>query len=177
MIEKQALRLKMEQMREQLNLGQKAQLDALICQELQQLVEERKPTSVHTFLPIGPEVDIYPFIAYLLAMEIEVYCPKTLPKRRLQHLRLTSLEKLEAGRFGTRHPKAGAEATDNFDLIVVPGLAFDQNNNRLGYGGGYYDIFLSEHPEAFKVGIGYAFQLIQDLPLEAHDVPLDKIIC
>jgi 5-formyltetrahydrofolate cyclo-ligase len=177
MFDKQALRLKMEQLREQLNAGQKAQLDALICGELQQLVEERKVKSVHTFLPMGPEVDIYPFIGYLLAMEIEVYCPKTLPKRKLQHLRLTSLEDLEGGLFGTRHPKAGPEAEGAYDMIVVPGLAFDQNNNRLGYGGGYYDIFLSEQPEAFKVGVGYPFQLIPRLPLEAHDIPLDKVIC
>ncbi|PHN06418.1 5-formyltetrahydrofolate cyclo-ligase [Flavilitoribacter nigricans] len=177
MFDKQALRLKMETLREQLNPGQKARLDALICRELQQLVEERKFTSVHTFLPMGTEVDLYPFISYLLAMEIPVFCPKTLPKRQLEHLRLHSLERLEAGLFGTRHPEASPDKLDAYDLIIVPGLAFDQHNHRLGYGGGYYDIFLGEQPGAYKVGVGYPFQLIQDLPLEAHDIPLDKVIC
>lgn len=177
MIDKQALRLRMEKQREQLNPGQKAQIDALICRELLQLVEERKTKKVHTFLPMGTEVDIYPFITQILADGIEVYSPKTLPKRKLQHLRLTSLEELEAGHFGTHHPKGGEEASGSFDLIVVPGLAFDHQNNRLGYGGGYYDIFLKDHPEAYKVGIGYSFQLISGLPLEPHDIPLDQIIC
>lgn len=177
MFDKQALRLKMEKQREQLNPGQKAQIDALICIELQQLVQERNARKVHTFLPMGPEVNIYPFITFLLAEGIEVYCPRTLPKRRLQHLRLEALELLEDGPFGTRHPKGGREATGTFDLIVVPGLAFDRHNNRLGYGGGYYDIFLKDHPGAYKVGIGYSFQLIDELPLEPHDIRLDQIIC
>lgn len=177
MFDKQALRLRMEKQREQLNPGQKAQIDALICRELQQLVEERNAKKVHTFLPMGTEVDIYPFISYLLVNGIEVYSPKTMPERKLQHLRLSSLNELEKGLFGTQHPKGTEEAKDSYDLIIVPGLAFDYHNNRLGYGGGYYDIFLSAHPEAYKVGIGYSFQLISELPLEPHDIPLDQIIC
>lgn len=176
MIDKQALRLKMEKLREQLHPAQKARLDALICRELQELVEGRKARSVHTFLPMGTEVDLNPFITYLLAAGVAVTCPKAMPNRKLSHLRLRSLDDLETGLFGTRHPADEIVSDGVYDLIVVPGLAFDRQNNRLGYGGGYYDLFLQEHPDAYKVGVGYPFQLIDELPLEAHDVPLDQII-
>ena len=66
--------------------------------------------------------------------------------------------------------------TANYDLIIVPGLAFNKNNYRLGYGGGYYDTFLSEHPEAYKLGIFYPFQKVESLPLEEHDQQLDGIL-
>lgn len=176
MFDKQALRLKMEQLREQLNPGQKAQLDALLCLELQTLVLERAASAVHTFLPMGTEIDLYPFISWMLDNNIAVSCPKTMPERKLQHFQLRSPDEIKQGLFGTFYPDSGIATTGPYDLIVVPGLAFDQHNNRLGYGGGYYDIFLREHPKAFKVGVGYNFQVITDLPVEPHDVPLDRVI-
>jgi 5-formyltetrahydrofolate cyclo-ligase len=55
-------------------------------------------------------------------------------------------------------------------------LAFDAANYRLGYGGGYYDGFLRQHPEAYKLGICYPFQKVKQVPLEAHDVRLDAVL-
>jgi len=55
-------------------------------------------------------------------------------------------------------------------------LAFDANNYRLGYGGGYYDTFLAQHPTAFKQGIFYPFQEVSEVPTEVHDVQLDHVL-
>jgi 5,10-methenyltetrahydrofolate synthetase len=62
------------------------------------------------------------------------------------------------------------------DFVVVPGLAFDRNRYRLGYGGGYYDNFLMTQPKAQKVGIFYPFQEVVQVPKEAHDVQLDEMV-
>ena len=63
------------------------------------------------------------------------------------------------------------------DVVVVPGLAFTADGHRLGQGGGWYDRFLVRVPErVLVVGVGFAEQLVAELPIEPHDVPLDAII-
>jgi 5-formyltetrahydrofolate cyclo-ligase len=64
-----------------------------------------------------------------------------------------------------------------FDLILIPCLAFDKNNYRLGWGGGFYDKFLAGQPQALKVGLCFASGFVKaGLPIEPHDVKLDMII-
>jgi 5-formyltetrahydrofolate cyclo-ligase len=73
--------------------------------------------------------------------------------------------------------KNQARPTQLFDLILVPTLAFDENNYRLGWGGGWYDRFLAGQPQALKIGLAYQAGLVKDgLPHEPHDIRLDKII-
>jgi 5-formyltetrahydrofolate cyclo-ligase len=67
--------------------------------------------------------------------------------------------------------------TEKFDLILVPALAFDKDNNRLGWGGGWYDRFLSAQPQALKIGLAYQDSFAETgLPREPHDIRLDKVI-
>ena len=68
-------------------------------------------------------------------------------------------------------------AGDDIDLIVVPGVAFDKKNIRLGRGHGYYDRFLSGLPKRTKtIGLAFDFQVLEDLPQDPHDVPVSTII-
>lgn len=69
------------------------------------------------------------------------------------------------------HPYEG-----DFDLIVVPGVAFDKQGNRLGRGRGYYDRFLCMHPHVKRIGICYPFQMIPQVPVETNDISMDDII-
>lgn len=62
------------------------------------------------------------------------------------------------------------------DVAIIPGLAFDKNRYRLGRGKGWYDRFLSEHPETFKIGVCYKEQLVDKLPTEEHDIKMDLVI-
>jgi len=62
------------------------------------------------------------------------------------------------------------------DVAVVPLLAVDKKGYRLGYGGGYYDRFLKAHPETVAVGYCYEFQIVESVPYEAHDIPLDAVV-
>lgn len=63
-----------------------------------------------------------------------------------------------------------------FDLIVVPGMAFDASGHRLGRGKGYYDRFLAQHPNVPTIGICYGFQIMDDIPSEPHDRLVDEVI-
>lgn len=81
-----------------------------------------------------------------------------------------------AGAYGILEPKIKEKVDFSYaDFVIVPGLAFDRKNNRLGFGAGYYDRFLSES-KSFKAGICYDFQLIDEIPTEEHDIPMDAVI-
>lgn len=66
--------------------------------------------------------------------------------------------------------------TGDFDLIVVPGVAFDRHGNRLGRGKGYYDRFLCHHLEVKRIGICFGFQLVDEVPAEPFDIRMDEVI-
>ncbi|MBR4229632.1 MAG: 5-formyltetrahydrofolate cyclo-ligase [Bacteroidales bacterium] len=79
--------------------------------------------------------------------------------------------------FGIGEP-TGQEWTDMeaIDLIVVPGVAFDRKNNRMGRGRGFYDRLLKSTPKATKFGVAYDFQIFDEIPVEPHDVPMDFVV-
>ena len=66
--------------------------------------------------------------------------------------------------------------TDDFDLIIVPGVAFDRKGNRIGRGRGYYDRFLSQHLGVKRIGICFDFQLVDEVPTEPFDILMDEVI-
>ena len=66
--------------------------------------------------------------------------------------------------------------TGDFDLIVVPGVAFDRKGNRIGRGRGYYDRFLSKHLNVKRIGICFDFQLVDEVPTEPFDILMDEVV-
>ena len=174
--QKKKLRKQMLFKRAKLPKLAKQKYDEWICNSLWEIIKERNFKTVHCYLPMGKEINITPLIEKMLNENITVITPKTLPKRKLQNLVLTSLDELEKGVFGTSHPANAKEFLGKYDLIIVPGLSFDNSNYRLGYGGGYYDNFMVQHSDARKIGIFYPFQEIEKVPLESHDLKLDEIL-
>jgi 5-formyltetrahydrofolate cyclo-ligase len=83
---------------------------------------------------------------------------------------------LVKGRFGIMEPLPYGPV-DNIDLLVVPGVAFDRQGYRLGYGKGYYDRYLEKNKKTISLcaGLAYSFQLLNSLPLREHDMRLDAI--
>lgn len=107
-----------------------------------------------------------------------VVCPRALPGARLEHYEIGSLGDLEPGRFGLLEPRPDpARAVDPsmVELVLVPGIVFDREGFRLGFGGGYYDRFLAAI-EAPSIGLAFALQLVDRVPRQAHDVPVDAIV-
>ena len=80
------------------------------------------------------------------------------------------------GPWGVPQPASPAWSSAALvDLAVVPGVAFDATGARLGHGGGYYDRLLAEMPQAFRVGVGFEFQVFETVPTQAHDVGMDAL--
>ena len=79
------------------------------------------------------------------------------------------------GDFNILEPQNN-EYTGDYDLIVVPGVAFDKNGNRIGRGKGYYDRFLCKHLNVNRIGICFDFQLVEEVPTEDNDIKMNKVI-
>ncbi|MCM1490073.1 MAG: 5-formyltetrahydrofolate cyclo-ligase [Muribaculum sp.] len=83
---------------------------------------------------------------------------------------------LERGAFDIEEPQGSELANvEDIDLMIIPAVAFDRRGNRLGRGKGFYDRLLATS-RATKIGVGYEFQLMEELPSEKHDVPMDMVI-
>ncbi len=83
----------------------------------------------------------------------------------------------EGEQFGIGEP-TGPEYTDlnSVQMIIVPGVAFDRHNNRMGRGRGFYDRLLKSTPNAYKVGVAFNFQMVELVPTEEFDVPMNAVI-
>lgn len=83
----------------------------------------------------------------------------------------------EGEQFGIGEP-TGPEYTtlDNVQMIIVPGVAFDRSGNRMGRGRGFYDRLLKSTPRAYKVGVAFNFQMVDHVPIEDFDVPMNAVI-
>ncbi len=85
--------------------------------------------------------------------------------------------KYKKGNFNITEPDSEEIADPkNVDLFILPALAFDKEGNRLGFGKGCYDRLLKD-TKGYKIGIGYAFQLLERLPQDEHDIKMDMVIC
>jgi 5-formyltetrahydrofolate cyclo-ligase len=95
----------------------------------------------------------------------------------LEFVVVENLQMLVAGRFGIHEPLSGAILPlEEIDLMVLPGVAFDQKGIRLGYGLGCYDRVLAPPTRPTLVGLAYDFQIVPSLPQEEHDIPVDFVV-
>lgn len=132
--------------------------------------------TVTSYVPIGSEADPSP----LARAAVEAGCVLALPHVtvRSEPMRFLAWETeaaLEAGPFGLSQPAARA-AELRPDIILTPMLAFDVCLNRLGQGAGYYDGAFARFPDAWRVGVAWSIQRIDDLPVDPWDMKLDAVV-
>lgn len=124
------------------------------------------------------EVDTGPIIMHARHKGKRVVVPCTLPKRQMEFVELNEETKFKETAFGLLEPENGTVVTpDEIDLMVVPGVAFKENGQRLGFGGGYYDRYLAKYP-GFKCSLVLSTQLADDdeWKADSFDIPVDRII-
>lgn len=100
----------------------------------------------------------------------EVAVPKVVGKDMVFY-RFTDFGQLAPGYFGIPEPSGDGEAVEWEDaLMIMPGVAFDRQNHRVGYGGGFYDRFLEKHPNILRVAVAFDFQILEEVPTEPTDI-------
>ena len=141
----------------------------------------RQAREVLLYAAVRGEVDTDALLHELLERGVRALYPRCdlSRPRAMEWAAVTGPEDFTAGAFRIPepHPERCPACTPRPDLILVPGAAFDRTGGRLGYGGGYYDAFLpTRPPDCRAVGLAFAFQLIDRLPADPWDCPLDCIV-
>ena len=144
--------------------------------------EFKRARVVMFYVSLQDEVDTFIMIDEALKAGKRIAVPVILKEEKRLiageiHNRLEDLESQHFGICQPRRDRVKEVPLDDIDLVVVPGVAFDRKNIRLGRGHGYYDRFLSGLPKKTKtIGLAFDFQVLEDLPQDPHDVPVSTII-
>ena len=156
-----------------------------IFEQLVELPEYEEAENVLVYASMRSEVRTDEIILDALASGKKVFCPKVMNKAssEMVFIRILEIEDLKEGFYGIREPELedGAEiyqslGMDKASIVIVPGVAFDKDGNRIGYNGGFYDSFLSKHPDINTVALCYRMQFVDYIPAEAHDIAVKKIL-
>lgn len=136
----------------------------------------RNAETIYGYLPYNQEVRTVPILEQALRDGKKVAVPKIYGDT-MKFLYLDDLTKVEKNDMGIPEPVADTPvAEDKAALVLMPGLAFTEKGDRMGYGGGFYDRFLAEEPDHPTLALCYDFQMVDSLPTEEYDIPVDTVL-
>lgn len=173
---KRIIRRELLERRQQLGDDECYRLSRLVQSQLFATDAYRDCRSIALYAQIRNEVQTTDVLRRALADGKQVCFPRV-ENEELVFVSVAGSESLQAGRFGVAEP-VGNELvqTEEINLMLVPGVGFDRNGYRIGYGRGFYDRATRRRRPQQMIGLAYSFQLVEDLPAEDHDVRLDKLI-
>lgn len=155
-------------------------LDKLIFEKVIASKEYKDAECIFIFVSYDSEVDTHNIIKQAIKDGKKLCVPKVISlEEGMIIVQIKSFEDLESGAYGILEPKDNTLKIDEslIDVSYLPGLAFDRKGGRVGYGGGFYDRFIGKTREdSKKIGIGYSFQILEEVPMDAHDKFIDGII-
>ena len=181
MEDKKTLRRRFSSVRR--DIPDKAAKDAAITERILSLSEVRKADTILLFSPIRSEFDCSRLTeAFLSSCSISGRPVTALPRCGENGIMtfhvITSFDDLSSGAYGIKEPGEDLPEADcsGKTVCIVPGLAFTPSGGRLGYGGGYYDRFLSQHKDIYTIAPVYEALVTDELPLAEHDIKINKLV-
>ncbi len=174
-IEKELLRKKMIEIRK--GILNKERKSNQIIKKIIRLDNYQNAKVIGLYKSLPNEVLMDELIDYTLSIGKIVLLPKICGKE-LYFFKYRKGDVLEKSDFNVLEPLniENNQYYGDIDLLIIPGLCFDKNGNRLGYGKGYYDSYLKNHRVTCKVGVCFSEQIIENVPVNENDISLDMII-
>lgn len=178
---KRALRRSTKTKRDMLCRDEREHKALLIKEKLFKQPEFEKAAAILFYADFGSEVPTTAMMEGALALGKTVILPITdIETNSLVLRKVTDLSHLEPNKYGIPEPVIENTAhidADVIDLVIVPGMVFDEHGGRIGYGGGYYDRFLRKiDPIVPWISIAFELQIVPQIPSESHDLPVDMVI-
>lgn len=146
----------------------------IIQKKVVELDEYKKAKSVFLYKNFKSEVKTDYVLKHSLLSNKIVYLPKIL-NNEMKLVRVKKDTKFEKGAFGIDEPLGKIEDIKSVDVSIIPLTVADKNLNRIGKGKGYYDQFLN-FCKTYIIGLAYSLQIIDNIIMEEHDIPLDMVV-
>ncbi|MBP5462549.1 MAG: 5-formyltetrahydrofolate cyclo-ligase [Lachnospiraceae bacterium] len=178
-MDKSELRKVMKRKRSNLSAERILMYSGCIAENLISRQEYADASVLLAYVSFSSEVNTHFLIEKAWNDGNRVAVPKCVDDTRLEFQYIHSFDDLAPGKFGIPEPVTGdcvQYTPDDKCLILLPGVAYTNNGDRLGYGGGYYDRYLKKHNEIPKVMLAYSLQQTETLPVDDKDVPADMIV-
>lgn len=181
---KKQIRREILEIRNNLSLEKKSNYDKLIANKFFESSYYREANNIFIYISYGSEIDTKCIIARALKEGKNIYVPRTEFSTRLMNaVKINNLNNLIESKYGALEPEKDKPFIDpnDLDLIVVPGVAFDEYGGRIGYGAGFYDRYFKKINDAnksriMKLVLAYDFQLIDKVPTDEEDVSVDAVM-
>lgn len=170
---KRQMRELLVQKRRMLSPQERQSYSKSILEQLEQMSCFQKAKTILLYYPKSNEVDVLPLFKRY-KKDKTLLLPVT-HRRWMTANPFEGNNNMHRGKFGIPEPTTPPYQGD-IDMIIVPAVAFDKHGHRLGRGGGYYDRFIKKHPHAILIGVGYDFQLVEEVPVLRHDQKMHRII-
>jgi 5-formyltetrahydrofolate cyclo-ligase len=142
-----------------------------LLKQIRNLPAYQRATHVGIYAPIKNEPDLFA----LMGDAKQFYLPKVIDDAMI-YLPFDSIKNLVRSPLGILEPKGLVHTTATLDLIIIPGIAFDQKGNRIGFGKGFFDRYLQLHRPKLVIGVAYPFQMIKNVPVTVTDQNVDQIL-
>ena len=173
---KQQLRRVIRQQKEAMPESEIIRRSQILVTRLEKEPVFRQAAAVYGYYPFNQEVRLVPLLEAALAQGKQVALPRVV-NGQMQFFFIRSLADAVPGYRGIREPAPFCPpAEDPTALVILPGLAFDPSGSRLGYGGGFYDRFLSREPEHPTLALCYDFQMVDAWDTDAFDRPASRVL-
>ena len=157
------------------HIENKIEKEKTIAKKILNHEKVKKTNNILIYVSMDIEVATIELIKELFKLNKNIYVPKVIGKN-IKFYKIDSLNELKISKLGILEPITNIEYTNNNDSVcIIPGLMFSKNNNRLGYGGGYYDRFL-KNCNTYKIGICFKEFLVDNLEAEKHDIKMNEVI-
>ena len=176
MVEKKHIRKEIFEKRKNLTQEQAEKDSREIYQKIITLPQFQEATCVYAYVDYNKEVSTMEIIEQAWRMGKRVAVPKVTGPGTMKYYYLESFEQLKPGYFQIPEPAWGEEAQEEEAFLIVPGVAFDENRHRAGYGQGFYDRYLAAHRKHPTAAVAFEFQIVKEVPAEATDVFPDLVI-
>lgn len=174
---KDALRRTLLSRRAALGAPTRADLASAALARLLELPEVDQAEVILASVSVRSEVSTMGLLEQVLASGKRLLVPYVAEDGRLAASVVTSLDDLRPGFKGIPEPRARMPvAATEADVIVVPGVAFDSSCHRMGYGGGFFDAYLATAPRAWRIGLAFECQVVDEVPHLDHDEPMDMVV-
>ncbi len=175
MVDKFITRKTIKDRRAFMSIEQVTELSAKICDRVLSLPAYAQAEEICLYIPKGNEVDTMPIVRDALRAGKMVSAPRVSGKD-MDFYQFDRIEELQPGAFGILEPQGAIRANTKEALLIMPGVAFDEQKNRIGYGGGYYDRYLAKHSFFYAVALAFELQVVKELSAEAFDKKPDVIV-